>query len=348
MSLIECRDLSFAYDGVTVVHGLNFSVQQGDYLCIIGENGAGKSTLMKGLLRLKRPSHGSIEMGEGLRAGEIGYLPQQTPVQKDFPASVREVVLSGNLSRAGWRPFYTRAEKERAQETMRELEIESLQNRCYRDLSGGQQQRVLLARALCATSKLILLDEPVAGLDPIVTRSMYELIARINRERGITVLMVSHDLQAAMKYATHILHLGRDRQLFYGTVEKYRRSAAYHNFLGESLAKIWKHDFPDLTGRAARGADRPLPADPQALRSAAQAYAALARQQEELEQVQESSASYAAEGTAPAAEETGSQVPPAPEQPEREQSSRSAQRGGGKRRSRRAARAAAGRGEKRC
>ena len=224
MSLITCEDLAFAYDGVTVLRHLTFKIEQGDYLCILGENGAGKSTLMKGLLGLKKPSAGTVTFGEDLRAREIGYLPQQTPVQKDFPASVREVVLSGCLDR-----------------NMQALEITDLKDRCYRDLSGGQQQRVLLARALCATGKVILLDEPVAGLDPLVTINMYRLIERINKEMGITVIMVSHDMQAATKYASHILHLGEDRQLFFGTCEDYRHTAAYHSFMdGEKAVHIWK------------------------------------------------------------------------------------------------------------
>ena len=233
MSLISCGDLAFAYDGVTVLRHLNFKVEQGDYLCILGENGAGKSTLMKGLLGLKKPSAGTVAFGEDLRAKEIGYLPQQT--------SVREVVLSGCLSGMGMRPFYAKAERDRADRNMQALEITDLKDRCYRDLSGGQQQRVLLARALCATKKVILLDEPVAGLDPLVTINMYRLIERINKEMGITVIMVSHDMQAATKYASHILHLGEDRQLFFGTCEDYRHTAAYHSFMdGEKAVHIWK------------------------------------------------------------------------------------------------------------
>ena len=214
MSLLKCENLSFAYDGVTVVSNLNFSVEEGNYLCIIGENGAGKSTLIKGLLRLKKPSAGRVEMGEGLRATEIGYLPQQTQIQKDFPASVREVVLSGCLNRMGLRPFYSRVEKERAREKMEALEILDLQDQCYRDLSGGQQQRVLLARAMCAAHKLILLDEPVSGLDPVATRSLYAQIARINETTGLTVIMVSHDIDASLRYASHILHLGQRDSCF--------------------------------------------------------------------------------------------------------------------------------------
>ena len=231
MDLITCKNVSFAYDGVTAVRDLNFSVAQRDYLCVVGENGAGKSTLISGLLRLKKPFSGTICMGGGLLPGEIGYLPQQTAIQKDFPASVYEVVLSGCLNRLGAKPFYTRTEKALADENLRRMEIENLKNRCYRELSGGQQQRVLLARALCAARKVILLDEPAAGLDPVVTQCLYGLIRQINEEMGITVIMVSHDIRAAMRYAKHILHL-RQSQLFFGTTEDYKSSEAGSRFMG--------------------------------------------------------------------------------------------------------------------
>ena len=226
MSLITCKDLSYGYDGQVTVGELNFQVEAGDYLCIVGENGTGKSTLVKGLLHLKKPLSGELCYGDGLKRNEVGYLPQQTQVQKDFPASVYEVVLSGCLNRLGSRPMYGKEEKERALRNMEELEITDLKNACYRELSGGQQQRVLLARALCATGKLLLLDEPVAGLDPLVTQSMYDIIYKINQQMGITVIMVSHDLDAAMQYATHILQLGH-RQLFFGTTQEYRKSSQY-------------------------------------------------------------------------------------------------------------------------
>ena len=206
MDLITCKNISFVYDGVPSVKNLNFSVEQNDYLCIVGENGAGKSTLIKGLLRLKKPSSGTIRLGNGLLTKEIGYLPQQTTVQKDFPASVYEVVLSGCLNRLGVKPFYTKKEKKITNENLRKMGIENLKNCCYRELSGGQQQRVLLARALCATKKVILLDEPVAGLDPVVTQSLYELIRQINEDMGITVVMVSHDIHAAVQYLS-LIHI---------------------------------------------------------------------------------------------------------------------------------------------
>lgn len=231
MALITCQNAAFAYEGYTAVKDLNFEVNSGDYLCIVGENGSGKSTLIKGLLRLKQPQNGSVLMGDGLKATEIGYLPQQTAAQKDFPASVYEVVLSGRLSRCGIRPFYAKADKAAADEHLERLAIKDLRNKCYRELSGGQQQRVLLARALCATQKMLLLDEPVAGLDPIVTQELYRAIENINREFGITIIMVSHDIQSAVKYASHILHL-KNTQVFFGKTADYVQSDVSAGFLG--------------------------------------------------------------------------------------------------------------------
>ena len=222
MALITATDLSLGYDSQIIVKDLNFRVEQGDYLCIVGENGSGKTTLMKTLLHLLEPAGGQIQNGDGLEANEIGYLPQQTDVQKDFPASVREIVLSGCLSRFGFRPFYKKEEKNLARENMRRMGISDLAGRCYRELSGGQQQRVLLARALCATGKVLLLDEPVAGLDPMVTARMYELIAQLNKE-GITIIMISHDIEAALRYASHILHIGDT--VFFGTRDEYMASS---------------------------------------------------------------------------------------------------------------------------
>ena len=221
MALITCRDLCIGYDGREILHDLSFEVNSGDYLCIVGENGSGKSTLMKTLLGLQKPMDGSITFGDGLRKNEIGYLPQQTAVQRDFPASVREIVLSGCQSRGGWRPFYTKAEKQLAQQNMERMGIGDYGRRCYREWSGGQQQRVLLARALCATQKILLLDEPTAGLDPKVTAEMYDLISALNRE-GITIIMISHDIAAAVCYADRILHIGK--RVFFGTKEDYRSS----------------------------------------------------------------------------------------------------------------------------
>ena len=221
MEQITCKNLAIGYDGKVLLKDINFSVKSGDYLCIIGENGSGKSTLMKTLLNLQQPISGKILYGAGVKSDEIGYLPQQTVIQKDFPASVREIVLSGCQNRVGMRPFYKRSEKKCASEMMEKLQITNLENRCYRELSGGQQQRVLLARALCATKKILLLDEPVSGLDPKVTEEMYRLIEKINCEDRITIIMISHDIKAATNYASHILHIGEE--IFYGTRQEYER-----------------------------------------------------------------------------------------------------------------------------
>ena len=218
MAQLTCQRLCVGYDGQSVLQDLDFEVFAGDYLCIVGENGSGKSTLMKTILGLQTPISGSILTGDGLRKNEIGYLPQQTQVQKDFPASVREIVLSGCQGRCGSRPFYNKEEKQLASDAMDKMQITRLARRCYRELSGGQQQRVLLARALCATQKMLLLDEPVSGLDPKVTAEMYTLIEKLNREDGITVIMISHDVAAAV----HILHIGDT--VFFGTKADYLQS----------------------------------------------------------------------------------------------------------------------------
>ncbi len=228
MAELICKNLSLGYENITLVRDLNFKVEKGDYLCIVGENGTGKSTLMRTILHLKKPLGGEIIYGDGFRPTEIGYLPQQTIVQKDFPASVQEVVLSGCQSRLGMRPFYSAAEKKLAIDNMERLGIAGLSTRCYRELSGGQQQRVLLARALCATERMLLLDEPVSGLDPQVTAEMYELIHSLNKE-GITIIMISHDINSAVRYASHILHIGSE--LFFGTVDEYRRTPQGRRYL---------------------------------------------------------------------------------------------------------------------
>lgn len=226
MIYIDCRDLTLGYGGNIVTQNIQFSVELGDYLCILGENGAGKSTLVKTLLHLLQPMSGSITYGEDIMPYEIGYLPQQTVVQKDFPASVWEIVLSGNLSKCKGFPFYNKEHKRITKENMKRMDIWDLRKKCYRNLSGGQQQRVLLARALCATEKLLLLDEPVNGLDPKVTTEFYQLVQKLNQE-GITIIMVSHDIKAAMEYAGKILHIGK-HQLFFGKKEDYKESKAYH------------------------------------------------------------------------------------------------------------------------
>lgn len=229
MALITCQNLTLGYDGKAIVQNLSFSIHAGEYFCIVGENGSGKSTLMKTLLHLQPPISGSITTGDGLKSNEIGYLPQQTMVQRDFPASVREIVLSGCQGHCGLRPFYNRDEKALAEGNIKKMGLENIANHCYRELSGGQQQRVLLARALCATRKVLLLDEPVSGLDPKVTAEMYRLIEQLNREDGITIIMISHDIKAAITYASHIMHISDTT--FFGTKEDYLKSNSGKQFL---------------------------------------------------------------------------------------------------------------------
>ena len=230
-ALLKCENVSLGYEGDVVTKGLNFTVSSGDYLCIVGENGSGKSTLMRTLLGLQPPVSGKITIGDGLKQNEIGYLPQQTVVQRDFPASVWEIVLSGFGSKRGLKPFYCSADKKAAKENIERMGITNLTSRCYRELSGGQQQRVLLARALCATSKLILMDEPTAGLDPKATADMYGTIEALNKNDGITVIMISHDIEAAVQYADHILHIGKE--IFFGTKEEYLNASNYKGFYTE-------------------------------------------------------------------------------------------------------------------
>lgn len=222
MAQITCQNLTLGYDGRAILRDLSFSIHAGDYFCIVGENGSGKSTLMKTLLHLQPPISGNILTGDGLQPNEIGYLSQQTLVQRDFPASVREVVLSGCQNRCGLRPFYHKSEKALAEAAMEKMRIGQLAGCCYRELSGGQQQRVLLARALCATRKVLLLDEPVSGLDPKVTVEMYRMIEKLNKDDGITIIMISHDITAAVTYASHILHVGQT--CFCGTKQEYLQS----------------------------------------------------------------------------------------------------------------------------
>lgn len=230
MAQIECKDINVKYEGQEVLKDISFSIESGDYLCIVGENGAGKSTLVKTILGLENTKTGEILFGEGLDKNQIGYLPQQTQAQKDFPASVYEVVLSGCLNSKGISPFYSYKDKKLANEMIESLGIQKIKKKSFRELSGGQQQRVLLARALCATKKIIVLDEPITGLDPTVTREMYDLIKEINR-KGITIIMVSHDINFAVNNASKILHLKKNIK-FFGSTNDYVKSEVGKKFIG--------------------------------------------------------------------------------------------------------------------
>ena len=230
-ALIRCEHVDFGYENHDAVIDVSMEINPGDYLCILGENGSGKSTLMKGILGLLKPTAGTLVVDEELRRTGIGYLPQQTAAQRDFPATVYEVVRSGCLSHLGRRPFFSRADKALAMENMEKLGIAGLSRKCYRELSGGQQQRVLIARALCATKKLLILDEPITGLDPSAIQELYALIRKLNREDKVTILMGSHDVQNVVHQANKILHL-QQRVLFYGSVKDYVKSRAGLEFLG--------------------------------------------------------------------------------------------------------------------
>jgi len=234
--MIVCQNASFGYDGHVVVHGLNFSVQAGDFLLIAGENGSGKSTLVKGLLRLINPMQGTITFKGAFEQARIGYLSQQTAAKQDFPAGVMEIVLSGFLGKKGFLPFYRHAEKRQAEKNLRLLGIAGLGSRCFRELSGGQQRRVLLARSLCAADKLLVLDEPFAGLDPLISAELYRLLEKINRETGMTLIMVSHEIEAAA-CATKVLHVQK-QPLFFGSMEDYRRSETGKKFFVKEIHHV--------------------------------------------------------------------------------------------------------------
>ena len=228
--ILSCRDVTVAYDSKIAVDHVSFEVNEGEYVCIVGENGSGKSTLLKSILGLVPLKCGSVSFGPKVHRKRLGYLPQQTNIQKDFPASVYEVVLSGCLNRRGLKPFYSKSDKEQAMQHMERLGIGDFKKRSFSALSGGQQQRVLLARALCATDKLLLLDEPVTGLDPLVTEELYQLIEQLNRDLGVTIIMVSHDISSSIQYADKILHINQSL-LFYGDTKSYVNTELGKRFL---------------------------------------------------------------------------------------------------------------------
>ena len=220
MPLIEAKNLSVSYAGKRIIDSVSFRIEEGDFLCIVGENGTGKTTLLKVITGLKKPDGGSLVMDKNLKKSHIGYLPQQTDIQKDFPAGVKEIVLSGFLGGMGLIPFYSSKQKEKAKEIMKSLEIEELSKKCYHELSGGQQQRVLLARALCASKKLLILDEPTSALDQTAADEFYRLISKLNKEK-MTIVMISHDIKNAVSSSNKVLHLGETKPLYYGSRVEY-------------------------------------------------------------------------------------------------------------------------------
>lgn len=231
MELMRCENVSFAYEGRNILENLSFSLKRGELLAIVGENGSGKTTLVKGILGLKKPSAGKILFHEDFQRSEIGYLAQSSNIQREFPAKAFEVVLSGRLNSLGFRAFYSKKDKSIALENMRKLNVEKLRNEAFSGLSGGQRQRVLLARALCATENMLILDEPEASLDPIVTKELMEIVRNIKDETDVSIVMVSHNLKNSVNIADKVLHLnGGDS--FFGDVEDYKKSDIGKKFTG--------------------------------------------------------------------------------------------------------------------
>jgi zinc transport system ATP-binding protein len=234
MSLITCKDVGFCYEGSLAVSGINCTIERGDYLCVVGENGSGKTTLIKGILGLLTPSEGKISFEEGFKPYDIGYLPQQSAIQRNFPASVFEVVLSGCLSRHGLSPLYTKSDRNAARQMLDLLDIGALEKTGYSELSGGQQQRVLLARALCSAPnglKVLILDEPMNGLDPHIKHELYETLDTLNKESLLAIVMVTHDIQTAVKHASHLLALDKSQE-FFGTAHEFQ-----HTQVGQELMR---------------------------------------------------------------------------------------------------------------
>ena len=229
MALITCRDLCIGYDSRPILSDLTFDINSGEYICVVGENGAGKSTLIKTLVGIISPKSGHLHY-LNVKRNQIGYLPQQNKLNPDFPATVFEIVLSGCLSKKGILPFYTKKFKNMAMDSLETIKMTSFKNHPFATLSGGQKQRVLLARALCACDKLLVLDEPVSGLDPIVTNEFYQIISSLNKNQGLSVIMVSHDIETAVKYADKIMHL-KNGIAFFGTSEEYKKSKIGKRFL---------------------------------------------------------------------------------------------------------------------
>ncbi len=229
--ILKCENVALSYDGRTIAENIDFQLNEGDYLCVLGENGSGKTTLINALLGLKKTAGGKITYGEGVKAENIGYLPQKQSVGADFPACVREIIRTGFLGKRGFRFYYSKTERERAEDVMQKLGIANFAKRSFSELSGGQQKRVLLARALCSAENLLILDEPTAALDPIVTEELYEMTKKLNSVEKISIIMVSHDVAAATKYANKILHI-KHEQLFFGSTEEYLKTDLAKAYLG--------------------------------------------------------------------------------------------------------------------
>jgi len=231
MNLLECKNVSIGYNDKAICKDISFTIEKGEYVCIVGENGCGKSTLLKTILGLTKQVSGKIKFDNNFNKTQIGYLPQQSEMQRDFPAVVKEIVMSGFINKMGLRPFYNKSEKEKALKLMSQLNIIDHKNKSYKDLSGGQQQKVLLARALCATDELLVLDEPTNGLDMRSIKAFYDTIYRLNSENGITILMVTHNLDKVIDKVTKIIYL-KNTQVFCGSKEEFLESEFGKSYSG--------------------------------------------------------------------------------------------------------------------
>lgn len=217
MDLIKVEGLSFSYPSRKhTLTDINFNVEQGTFTCIVGENGSGKSTLLKCILGLNKGYSGKI-----IKEKKIGYLPQKTEIQSNFPASIEEVVMSGTISRHIKSIFYKKDDKQKANEIMAELGIYQIRKKSFAELSGGQQQRVLIARAMCATEKIIILDEPTNGLDPSIALQIYKMLDELKKKNNLTILIVSHDIDRALKFADKVIEIENGKVKFNGNTTDY-------------------------------------------------------------------------------------------------------------------------------
>ncbi len=219
MEILSASHVSINYGAVVAVDDATFGVNEGDYFCIAGSNGSGKSTLLKGIIGLAPIKNGHLHVN--LPKEQISYLSQTNRADRDFPATVWEIILSGTQKSGKKIPFYTKDDKQRAEESMIKLGMEKFKNTRIGNLSGGQQQRALLARALCKSPKLLLLDEPFAGLDSAISEELYELYKNLNKN-GVTIIMASHDYQAIGNFASRVMLMNNSHVDFVGTNDEWR------------------------------------------------------------------------------------------------------------------------------
>lgn len=189
--ILEVKNLKVSYNSHTAIENVSFKINQGEYIALVGENGSGKSTLIKAIMGLKKEDEGEVKFD--LDLSEVSYLAQTDLKGIDFPATSKEIIMTGCQKR-GKLPFYTKQDKENFKQVVQELKIEDLINKRIGDLSGGQKQRVLLARSLIRNPKMIILDEPQTGLDVNITKELYKILEKLNKEKNVTIMMATHDL----------------------------------------------------------------------------------------------------------------------------------------------------------